>query len=162
MPAKILTSQPFIVEYTLSSTLTTTALTTLLEAPYFSVPSDADEDGVVIDPADTDRELRSGQLFFQTPLYLTNKSSADVVASVSLVREGGAVFTLAYEQVVEARDTLPVPTQGISLFKRNVANPAADGDRIRVQVNIANAVDVVCTYSEREALGHAPDTDLDV
>lgn len=159
MPAKILTAQPFVVEQTLTRVMTTNAFETLIEAPYFSVPSEVDDETAVLDPADAERELRPGQVFFQTPLYLTNKSGSDVVATVQIVREGGAVFNLAFEQVIETRDTLPVPTQGVSLFKRNLALPANAADLLQIRINAANAVDVVCTYSEREALGHAPNVD---
>jgi hypothetical protein len=156
MPVKILTDQPQNVRRTIQAALTTT-LTTLAEAPYFSVPL-ADEDVATIDPADANRELRPGEVFFATAIQIANNTDTARTVTVTLVSENGLTTHLAPGLTVPANDVLSL-APGLSLFKTNLATPGNDGMRLRASASIDNALTLTATVIEREQIQHSPDTE---
>lgn len=159
MPIKILTDVPTTVGKT-ADALVGTAWLTLVEAPYFSRTGVRNRLTATIDPDDNERELLAGELFLRTPLHVTNETDGDVTVSLRIVRESGATRLLCNQQVINGRKTIYLPEQGILLFKRNLADPAAAGDRLQLQASVAASVGVVFSYSEKEALDHAPNTEV--
>lgn len=158
MPVKILTDQPDVVSRLETRVLGTT-YETLVEPPYFSRTGVAVEEVAVLDPADANRELLGGEVFFQTPLLVTNVGSVDTLVFVQIVRENGTTVVLASGQRIEGNDTLQIPIQGQMLFKRNLANPGAAGDRLQARASAGAVLHIALSYAEKEALLHAPNTD---
>jgi hypothetical protein len=156
MPTKILTDQPQTKRFTLQR-LATTSFTTLVEAPYFSVPL-TDEDVAVEDPDDVDRELRAGEIFIASAIQVTNKTSTGRTIEIVLEGEGGTDTVLAPAMMVPGNDVLYLPP-GISLFKRDLDDPTATADRLRVRASANSALEITVSVVEREAIDHAPDTE---
>jgi hypothetical protein len=127
-----------------------TSLTTVSEAPDFSVP-DASNSYTVRDPLDNTRAIRPGEVFFLTPLAAKNKSSNLVWVTTSLYTENNVRIELA-NVAVPANDTAFIPLQGRSLFKRN-AN-TSNGDIIQVQASISNAIDIWAAAEEKLSSEH--------
>ena len=73
-----------------------TTWTTIAEAPDFSIPATGDE-GVTVDPADVDRELRPGEVFIESPLIATNLTITTrwVEAQIVLQGAGGSEIVVA-------------------------------------------------------------------
>lgn len=156
MPTKITTDQPQAKRLTLQRLLTDT-FADVVEAPYFSVPL-TDEDVATLDPGDDDRELRPGEVFFATGLQIANVTTSARTVDVEIVGEGGVITSLAPGLTVPAKDVLTLPP-GLSLFKRNLADPAAPGMRLRARADATGALTLTATVVEREAIEHAPDTE---
>ena len=156
MPVKIITDQPQAVRKTLQAELGT-APEVLAEPPYFSVPL-TDEDVAIIDPADADRELRAGEVFFATGLQIANDSPDTRTVTVRLVSEDGVTTSLAPGLIVPAGEVLTL-LPGLSMFKRDLGNPGADGMTLVAYADAAEALTFTATVVEREALEHAPDTE---
>ena len=156
MPDKIITDQPQAKRRTLQASIGTAAAT-LVEAPYFSVPLN-DEDNATIDPANANRELRAGEIFFASGLQIANSSATARTVTVDLLAEGGAVTSLSPGLLVPANDILTL-APGLSLFKRNLASPSALGMRLRVSASASGALTLTATVIEREAIDHNPDTE---
>ena len=157
MPDKIVTDQPQFKRLTLQH-LITAAFTTVAEAPYFSV-SLTDEDIATVDPDDTDRELRAGEIFFATGIQIANVTTTTRTVDVEIVGENGTPSTtLAPGLMVPGNDVLTL-APGLSLFKRDLANPANAGMRLRVKADEAGALQLIASAVEREAIDHAPDTE---
>lgn len=127
-----------------------TSLTTISEAPDFSVP-DASNSYTVRDPLDNTRAIRPGEVFFLTPLAAKNKSSNLVWVTTSLYTENNVRVELA-NVAVPANDTAFIPLQGRSLFKRD-AN-SSNGDIIQVQASISNVVDIWAAAEEKLSSEH--------
>lgn len=125
-------------------------LTTIIEAPDFSVP-DASNKFSTRDPADESRAIRPGEIFFLTPLSATNKDSVTRWIEVTLLTEDGSSLLFAKIKV-PAGDTAFIPLQGRSLFKRD-AN-SASGDRIQVVAETANIFDVWASAEEKLSNEH--------
>lgn len=157
MPTKILTDRPQIVSHT-HDQLLGGSYADLVEPDYFSIPLE-DEDTAVLDPADTSRELRPGEVFVKTPMWVTNETASSAQVYLRLVREGGTQRVLVNGLIVPAGDTLFVPINGLSLFKRDLASPANAGDRLQAYASTTGALSVAFSYSMREAVEHAPDTE---
>lgn len=156
MPAKIITDQPQAVRKTLQAELSSSP-TALAEPPYFSIPL-TDEDVAIIDPADADRELRAGEVFFATGLQIANASDETRTVTVRLVSESGVTTSLAPGLIVPAGEVLTL-LPGLSMFKRDLAYPGADGMTLVAFSDQAGALTFTATVVEREALEHAPDTE---
>ena len=157
MPRKILTDQPQQRPDSVTVALTTSN-TTLVEAPYFSIPitGEPNDPGITVDPADSDRELRPGEVFIGSQIALANTGSVARTVTLEVVREGGAVF--ARTVWVPPNDTRLLPP-GFRLFKRDLGNPSAAGDLMRARLTSGAGVSVIFSVIEREALEHAPDTE---
>ena len=166
MPRKILTDQPEGRRITLQSVLQDT-FTNLIESHYFSIPETIqldDEDprqAPFIDPDTEGRELRSGELFFSTPILVANRGTTTVRVSVEIVGEDGVVTSIAPNVQLPAQEVLSLQP-GLSLFKRNFTDPNAAGMILRAKATLPGVVTVTATLNEREALEHALDTETDV
>ena len=157
MPQKIITDQPQARRRTIQVALGTT-YAAIAEAPYFSVPMQ-DAASATVDPADADRELRPGELFIVSGIQIANTTTTARTVEIELVAEGGSPVTmLAPTLTVPPREVLTLPP-GLSLFKRNLANPTADGMLMRARASAASALQLTLTVVEREAIEHAPDTE---
>jgi len=127
-----------------------TEFTTIIEANDFSVP-DTSSKYPVRDPLDTTRAIRPGEIFFITPLIARNKDTVTRWLEIRLVTEDGAIVDVA-KVFVPTEDTIFVPLQGRSIFKRN-ANITA-GDKIQVRAEVANIFDVWASAEERASNEH--------
>ena len=156
MPDKIITDQPQAKRKTLQALIGST-FALVVEAPYFSVPLAA-EDTATIDPADADRELRAGEVFFATGIQIANVTGTPRAVTVEIVSESGTATSLAPGLMVPGNEVLTL-APGLSLFKRHLGDPGADGMLLRVQADEAGALTLTATVVEREALDHAPDTE---
>jgi hypothetical protein len=108
------------------------------DAPDYSVPDPA-EQYEVRDPLDPTRAILPGQIFFLTPLAVTNKSINQASLTVTLLQEDGNTINFG-TAIVPAGDTAYLPLNGRSLLKRDPL--AANGDRLQVQASAPNVFDV--------------------
>lgn len=121
-----------------------TSLTTLeggisgADAPDYSVPDPANQ-YEERDPLDPTRAILPGQIFFLTPLSVTNKSVSEESLSVVLLMEDGTVIN-AGTAVVPAGDTAYIPLNGRSLLKRDPLS--SNGDQLQVIASNPNVFDV--------------------
>lgn len=157
MPTKILTDLPQVKRKTVQHVITTSWVT-VAEPPYFSVPI-GDPDVAVADPADANRELRPGEMFIATAIQIANSSGTAATVDVQIVGEGGVTTSLAPTLTVPANEVLSL-LPGLSLFKRDLANPGDAADILRVRSGTNGALTLTVTLVEREALDHAPDTEV--
>ncbi|MFN6976514.1 MAG: hypothetical protein ACK4OP_00175 [Gemmobacter sp.] len=139
------------------SVLLGTALTTLCEAPYFSIPL-VDEGAAIVDPDDAERELRPGEISIIAPIVISNASGTSRTVDLEIVAENGTVTTLARNLVVPGNNGLTLPP-GAMLVKTDLAAPGAAGGRLRARASIGGSVSLTTTLVERELLQHAPDTE---
>lgn len=132
---------------------------TIAEAPDFSIPTLGDV-GVVLDPADASRELRAGSLFFETPLAVTNTTSAARWVEVQMLLQGvsGQAIPVAPQIIVPALETLYLPIQGLRLLKTDLAS-TGPGGRLQVRAEVGDALTILAAAAESEAEDHAPDTE---
>ena len=128
-----------------------TVFSTIIEAPDFSVP-DASAKFPVRDPTDDARAIRPGEIFFLTPLSARNKDTNDRWIEVQLYTEANVAIQVGRVEV-PAGDTVFIPLQGRSLFKRN-ANTAI-GDTIQVRAEANNIFDVWAAAEERLSSEHS-------
>lgn len=126
------------------------AYTTIAEAPDFSVP-DASSTYPVRDPLDTVRAIRPGEVFFLTPLSAKNKDTVTRWIETKLVTEDNISIELGRVSV-PAGDTVFIPVQGRSLFKRIAAG--ASGDKLQVRAEVSNAFDVWSAAEEKLSSEH--------
>lgn len=156
MPTKILTDQPQSKRRTVTH-LCKATWQTVAEPPYFSIPI-LDADNAVADPADVNRELRAGELFIATGLIVANVTSTAATIEIELVPESGDTAKIASVLTVPGNDVLTLPP-GLSLFKRDLGNPASASDVLRARAGTTNALTLLFTVIEREAIDHNPDTE---
>lgn len=132
---------------------------TLVEAPDFSIPASGD-DGVVADPADADRELRPGEVYIETPLYVTNNTATTrwIEAQMLLQGNSGQAIPLTARVPVPGGETLYLPIQGTRVLKTDLTN-TEPGGRLQIQAEVSNALKVFGNAVELEAANHAPDTE---
>lgn len=123
----------------------------IAEAPDFQVP-DASTKFEERDPLDPARAIRPGEIFFLTPLAAKNKDIEDRWIEVVLVTEDGETIELGRIEV-PAGDTVFIPLQGRSLFKRD-AN-GANGDILQVRAEISSVFDVWAAAEERLSSEHS-------
>lgn len=127
-----------------------TDFTTIIEAPDFSVP-DTSSKFSDRDPVDGARAIRPGEIFFLTPLSARNKDTATRWIEVQLLTEDNV--TISFGRVeVPAGDTVYIPLQGRSLFKRLPSGTV--GDRIQIRAEIANMFDVWSSAEEKLSNEH--------
>lgn len=153
---KIITDQPQFKRKTLQASIGT-SVEIVTEAPYFSVPL-TDEEVAIVDPADPDRELRAGEVFFATQIYIANNTENTREVFVDIFGENGLTTILSPGLIVPPKDVLTL-SPGLSLFKRDLDNPNNSGDRLRVNADEAGALTLTASVIEREAIDHAPDTE---
>lgn len=148
--------QVFIPPGTNSGFVNTTWYT-LLEAPDFSVPGTGD--GVsTLDPANSARELRPGEVFIETPLLVSNTTATSQSVELQVVLQGGsATVPLVIPTLVPAGETVFLPVQGLRLLKTDF--DAADGDRLQIKASDAASLKIFGAASELGAANHSPNTD---
>lgn len=128
-----------------------TTFTTIAEAPDFSVP-DASEKYEDRDPVDASRAIRSGEVFFLTPIAARNKDSSAHWIETRLLTEDGEVIEFGRVEV-PGNDTAFIPTQGRSLFKRVAAN--SNGDRLQIRAETADVFDIWAAGEEKLSSEHS-------
>jgi hypothetical protein len=135
-----------------------TSWATLAEAPDFSVPSTSDG-GVTLDPVDNGRELRAGEVFFETPLQAVNSTVTTRWIELQMLLQGssGEAIPLSPRVPVPAGDSIFLSIQGLRLLKTNFG--AVAGDRLQIRAEVGNAIKVIGSAVELEAQNHAPDTE---
>ena len=134
-----------------SSSNVTTTFTSIITAPDFSVP-DASTKFPVRDPAAADRAIRPGEIFFLSPLSAYNKDTVDRWIEVQLYTEANVAIVVGRVEV-PAGDTVFIPVQGRSLFKRD-ANTAV-GDALQVKAQANNIFDVWVAGEEKLSSEHS-------
>jgi hypothetical protein len=161
--ARILTDRPssgksvlLFIPVASNSGFVSTAYTTLIEAPDFSVPDEGDP-GSVVDPGDSSRVLAPGEVAFRAPLAVTNTTSTTRWVQLQVLLESGDAIPLTNQVPVPAQETLYLPIQGQRLVKYNFA--AANGGRLQVRAEVGDAVKVDGVASEGGAADHAPDSE---
>jgi len=128
----------------------TTSYTTIAEAPDFSVP-DPSETYSNRDPLDASRAIKPGEVFFITPIAAKNKTANTLWIEVRLLTETNAVIDFGRAKV-PGNDTVFIPIQGRSLFKRDPDGTAGDKLQIRAQAN--SAFDVWSAAEEKLSSEH--------
>ncbi|MBX9697878.1 MAG: hypothetical protein K2X74_00520 [Acetobacteraceae bacterium] len=128
----------------------TNVFTTILEAPDFSTP-DPSNVWPNRDPLDSARAIRPGEMFLVRPILCRNTSLTERWVEFQLLREGGVVISF-FRVVVPALDTVEVPVQGLSLFKR--VPGGANGDRLQARAQVNPLFDVWGAAEERLAAEH--------
>jgi hypothetical protein len=136
-----------------------TTWSTIAEAPDFSIPASGD-DGVTVDPADSGRELRPGQVFFETPLQAVNTTATTRWVELQMLLQGtsGQAIPASPRVLVPAGESVYLPIQGLRLLKTDLTN-TQPGGRLQVQAEVGDAIKVLGSAVELEAETHAPDTE---
>lgn len=128
----------------------TTSYTTIAEAPDFSVPDPSNKFSTR-DPHDATRAIRPGEIFFLTPIAARNKDSTTKWVEVQLILEDAT--TINFGKIsVPAGDTVYIPVQGRSLFKRDAAG--ANGDRLQIRAEANSVFDVWAAAEEKLSNEH--------
>lgn len=128
----------------------TTSFVNISEAPDFSVP-DATKNFLPRDPSDDSRAIKPGEIFFLTPLSASNKGANTAWIELILTTESNTVIEFG-KVYVPANDTVFIPIQGRSLFKRD-AN-TANGDIISIRAQLNNTFDVWGAAEEKLSSEH--------
>ena len=128
----------------------TTTYTTLAEAPDFSLP-DPSLNYSTRDPSSAARAIRPGEIFFVTPLSAKNKSGNTVWIEVQLLTEANNAIDFGRASVPPG-DTVFIPIQGRSLFKRSAGGTS--GDRLQVRAQANNVFDVWGAAEEKLSAEH--------
>ena len=160
---RIITDQPasgkplqLFVPSTINSGFVNTSWYSLVEAPDFSIPTSGD-DGSVVDPNDSSRELRPGEVFLETPLGVTNNTLTTQTVELQVQLSSGQEVPLCAPIAVPFGETIYVPIQGQRLLKTDF--DAISGDRLRIRSSSANSLTVFGSAAELGAQDHAPDTE---
>lgn len=161
--------KPLLIYMTTNNGFINTSWTSLIEAPYFSVPSTGDV-GIAIDPLDGDRELRPGEIFFETPLGVTNTTTANRWVELQMLIEplssgSSAQAVPVTSQVrVPPLETIYLPIQGLRLLKTGLAGAPSntyslDGGILQIRAEVADALTCLGSVTETAASDHEPDTE---
>lgn len=135
-----------------------TTFLTIAQAPDFSVP----DPSLVFparDPLDATRAIRPGEIFFLTPIAVTNKTATARWIEVRLVTESMGLLVPSSNILSPGRVTVPpmdtafIPIQGRSLLKRNWDGLIA-GDQLQLRAEVANVFDVWVAAEERVSSEH--------
>lgn len=127
-----------------------TNFTTIAQSVDFSVP-DTSRRFNIRDPLDDNRTIRPGELFFLTPLSAVNKTDEARWIEVRLLTEEGQSISFGRVEV-PGNDTVYIPLQGRSLFKRNPNT--TNGDRLQVRAEAADTFDVWASAEEKLSNEH--------
>jgi hypothetical protein len=136
-----------------------TTWSTIAEAPDFSIPASGD-DGTASDPADSGRELRPGEVFFETPLQAINTTATTRWVELQMLLQGasGQAIRVSPQVAVPANESVFLLTQGLRLLKTDLTN-TQPGGRLQIRAEVANAITIIGTAVELEAANHSPDTE---
>lgn len=158
--ARIRTDQPSsgkpLQLFIAASGFVPSTFTTIAEAPDFSVPGTGDA-GVTLDPADSSRELRPGEVFIEAPLACLNNDTVTRWVELQLLTQGGQTIPWSPQISVPAKEAIYVPIQGLRLLKTDFA--AGNGDRLQIRASTGSAIKIMGSAVELEALTHAPDSE---
>lgn len=135
---------------TIFSANVSTSYTSIAEAPDFSVP-DPSESFPNRDPLDASRAIKAGEIFFITPIAAKNKTSNTLWIEVQLVTESNNTIQFGRAKV-PGNDTVFIPIQGRSLFKRDP--DGASGDKLEIRAEANNAFDVWTSAEEKLSSEH--------
>ena len=127
-----------------------TTFTTIAEAPDFSVP-DPSENFTTRDPADNNRAIRPGEIFFVSPLAVKNKGANTQWIELRLFTEANTAIEFGRVDIPPG-DTAFLPIQGRSLFKRIASG--TNGDRLQVRAQSNNIFDVWSAGEEKLSAEH--------
>lgn len=130
--------------------------TTLAEAPDFSVPGTGDA-GVTLDPADSGRELRPGEVFLEAPLTTINTDTVTRWVELQILTQSGNTVPVTPQISIPAKEAVYLPIQGLRLLKTSFS--AANGDRLQIRASTGSSIKVIGSAVELEALTHAPDSE---
>lgn len=139
-----------------SSGFVPTTFTTLAEAPDFSVPGSGDT-GVTLDPADSGRELRPGEVFLEAPLTAINTDTTIRWIELQILTQAGNAVPITPQVNIPPKEALYLPIQGLRLLK--TVFTATNGDRLQVRASNGSSIKVIGSAVELEALTHAPDSE---
>lgn len=140
-----------------------TSWVTVAEAPLFSVIDNAERFWPPDDLTallSTDRTLRHGELFFQTPLVAHNRGSAEVRVEVRIRYpvgpDGSNNWVQLFNVVIPSYgggngDTFLFPVQGMHLVR---VPGWSFGQRLQMRASAASVVDVSFTCTEQEMPRH--------
>lgn len=134
-----------------------TSFLTIAEAPDFSVPGTGDT-GVVLDPSDSGRELRGGEVFLEAPLTCINNDTVARWVEVQILTQTNHSIPVTPPQLkVPAKEAIYVPIQGLRLLKTNYNS--LYGDRLQIRASSGGALRIIGSAVELEALSHSPDSE---
>jgi hypothetical protein len=140
----------------------TTGWSDIAEAKDFSLP-DTGGDGVTPDPDNNDRELRPGEVFFETPLAVVNYVDVPRWFELRLIQQGGNETPGLQEILIAQRISVPpkealfFPIQGFRLFKTSFTSTR--GDRLQGRAEADASLKFWGSAVELELANHAPDTE---
>jgi hypothetical protein len=112
---------------------------------------------VSLDPADSSRELRPGEVFIEAPLACLNNDTVTRWVELQLLTQGGQTVPWSPQISVPAKEAIYVPIQGLRLLKTDFA--ASNGDRLQIRASVGTAIKIMGSAVELEALTHAPDSE---
>ncbi len=130
--------------------------TTIAEAPDFSIPGTGDT-GVTLDPTDSSRELRPGEIFIEAPLACINTDTVTRWVELQLLTQSNYAVPWSPQISIPPKEAIYVPIQGLRLLKTNFGAP--NGDRLQIRASIGSAIKIMGSAVELEALTHAPDSE---
>jgi hypothetical protein len=115
---------------------------------------------VVLDPADSGRELRPGEVFFESPLVCVNTTATTRWIELRILLQGnsGQAIPVTPRVPVPASEAIYLPIQGLRILKADLTN-TQPGGRLQVQAEVSDAIKVFGSAVELEALTHAPDSE---
>lgn len=132
------------------------SFTTLAEAPDFSIPGTGDT-GVTLDPADSGRELRPGEVFLEAPLTCINTDTTTRWVELQILTQTNHAVPVTPQIGIPAKEAVYLPIQGLRLLKTSFS--ATNGDRLQIRASTGSSIKVVGSAVELEALTHAPDSE---
>jgi hypothetical protein len=130
--------------------------TTLAEAPDYSIPGTGDT-GMTLDPADTGRELRPGEVFLEAPLTCINTDTTTRWVELQILTQSNHAVPVTPQISIPPKESVYLPIQGLRLLKTTFS--AANGDRLQIRASNGSSIKIIGSAVELEALTHAPDSE---
>lgn len=130
--------------------------TTLAEAPDYSIPGTGDS-GVTLDPADSGRELRPGEVFLEAPLTCINTDTTTRWVELQILTQSNHAVPVTPQISIPPKESVYLPIQGLRLLKTTFS--ASNGDRLQIRASNGSSIKIIGSAVELEALTHAPDSE---
>jgi len=130
--------------------------TTLVEAPDYSIPGTGDT-GVTLDPVDSGRELRPGEVFLEAPLTCINTDTTARWVELQIFTQTNHAVPVTPQISIPPKESVYLPIQGLRLLKTSFA--ASNGDRLQIRASVGSSIKIIGSAVELEALTHAPDSE---
>lgn len=130
--------------------------TTLAEAPDYSIPGTGDT-GVTLDPVDSGRELRPGEVFLEAPLTCINTDTSARWVELQIFTQANHAVPVTPQISIPPKESVYLPIQGLRLLKTSFA--ASNGDRLQIRASVGSSIKIIGSAVELEALTHAPDSE---